>query len=357
MVLDTLTPPERAALVLHDLFSFPFDEIARSNIICLVKLFKSGPVAAAGGDCSKAIRTRLMNSQQPWMVGARADTMGAEERERLARVVKQLGLRHADWILLNTCHRVELYGFGTMPELGVRLRVETGDAAVRHLIRVAAGLDSAVVGEDEVLHQVREALKSGLAAGPLDGRLQRLFETAVGAGRRTRAGRTAPGRNLAQRAVAWLQKRSSLAGQTVLVAGAGRMGSALARCATEAGAEVIVASRDVTRARRLAQVYGGRGVDLAGGAQLVQGSVAVAVALAGEWRDLQPAEGELPPIADISAPPAVPAPVRARLNGGYLGIDDLYVHAGPIPRGYIDAAEGVVEAKSGEYVSWLNGIR
>lgn len=308
-------------------------------------------------DRGLAPRIGLMASQQPWMMGVRADTMGAEERERLAIVVKERIASQTNWILLDTCHRVELYGFGAVPELGVRLPLKIGDAAVEHLIRVAAGLDSAIVGEDEVLHQVRDALRSALAARSLDGRLQRLFETAVAAGRRARAGRTAIGGNLASRAVAWLQNQSSLAGRTVLVAGAGRMGSALAHSATRAGAKVTVASRNVNRARRLAQVYGGHGVDLTSGAQIAQDSVAVAVALAGEWLELQPVGGDLPPIADISAPPAVPAEVRNRLNGGYLGIDDLYVHAGPIPPGYIAKAERVVEAKTDEYVGWLNDGR
>jgi hypothetical protein len=81
----------------------------------------------------------------------------------------------------------------------------------------------------------------------------------------------------------------------------------------------------------------------------------VAVALAGTWHEFQPVEGALPPIADISAPAAVPAAVRARLNGGYLGIDDLYVLPEPLPSGYIDEADRVVAAKTREYVGWLDG--
>jgi glutamyl-tRNA reductase len=223
------------------------------------------------------------------------------------------------------------------------------------LIRVAAGLESAIVGEDEVLHQVREALSEARAARSLDGRLQRLFETAIAAGRRARAGRTAASGNLAQSAVAWLQQRSNLAGGTVLVVGAGRMGSALAHSARLAGAEVTIASRDAARAERLANVYGGRGTDLAGGAELAPKSSAVAVALAGTWDEFQPVLGGLPPIADISAPPAIPAAVRARLNGGYLGIDDLYVRPERLPNGYIDEGDRVVAAKTREYVEWLDG--
>jgi glutamyl-tRNA reductase len=296
-----------------------------------------------------------MAHQQPWLMAVQARAAGANERDRLARSLESKVPTHPDWILLSTCHRVELYGFGAVPDLDDGLHLETGDLAVRHLIRVAAGLESAIIGEDEVLHQVREALSKARADRQLDGRLQRLFETAIAAGRRSRAGRTAASGNLAQSAVAWLQKKSSLAGGTVLVVGAGRMGSALAHSARLAGAEITIASRDAARADRLAQIYGGRGTDLAGGAALAPKSSAVAVALAGTWNEFHLVQAELPPIADISAPPAVPAVVRERLNGGYLGIDDLYVRPAALPSAYIDDAGRVVAAKTREYLQWLVG--
>jgi glutamyl-tRNA reductase len=286
-------------------------------------------------------------------MGLQADAADADERHRLARVVEQSIGERGDWILLKTCHRVELYGFGSAPNVSALHDAEVGDTAVRHLMRVAAGLESAIVGEDEVLHQVREALAQAQAARPLDSRLQRLFETAIAGGRRARAGRTASSGNLAQRAVAWLAHRSRFSGRTLLVVGAGRMGSALAHSAKLAGADVTIASRDATRARRLAKVYDGRGVDLAAGAELAPKSAGVAVALAGLWHELRPLEIELPPIADISAPAAIPTNIRVRLNGGFLGIDDLYVRPQAIPRGYIDEAERVVSAKTVEYMHWL----
>jgi glutamyl-tRNA reductase len=295
-----------------------------------------------------------MVAREPWVMAAHADTVGADERDRIARSVERT-IAGDGAILLRTCHRVELYGLGALPKLDSRLQVETGEDAVRHLIRVAVGLDSAIIGEDEVLHQVREALRIARASRPLDKRLQRLFETAIAAGRRARAGRTAASGNLAQRAVAWLDRRSALAGRTVLIAGAGRMGSSLAHAARQTGADVTIASRDATRAHRLAQVYGGRGIDLAAGAELAPKSAGIAVALAGEWHEFHSLEGDLPPIADISAPSAFPAAVRVRLNGGFLGIDDLYVRTEAVPGGYIEEADRVVAAKTREYVRWLDG--
>jgi glutamyl-tRNA reductase len=294
-----------------------------------------------------------MPTEQPWVMGVQADTADANDREDIARSVRERIAAHSDWILLNTCHRVELYGFGTPPDLDARLKVQIGESAVRHLIRVATGLESAVIGEDEVLHQVREAIGNARAGRKVDGRLVRLFEGAIAAGRHARAGRTAASGNLAQRAVAWLGQKSSLVGNTVLVAGAGRMGSSLAHSAKVAGADIVIASRDATRARRLAHVYGGESTDLAGGAVLASRAAGVAVALAGVWHELQPPDGALPPIADISAPSAVPATVRIRLNSGFLSIDDLYIHSQPVPRGYIDEATRIVAAKTDEYERWL----
>jgi len=286
-------------------------------------------------------------------MSVQADTAGADERERLAQSLDAKIGAHADWLLLKTCHRVELYGFGAMPDLETPLQVEAGEGAVRHLMRVAAGLESAIIGEDEVLHQVREDLAHALATRSLDGRLQRLFETAIAVGRRARAGRTASSGNLAQRAVAWLEQRSRLADRIVIVAGAGRLGSAPAPAAHRAGGGETPPPNPPPRARRLAKVYDGRGIGLADAAVLAPRSAGVVVALAGVWHELQLLKGELPPIADISAPTAVPASVRARLNGSFLGIDDLYVRTESVPRAYIDEADRVVDAKTTEYVRWL----
>ena len=297
-----------------------------------------------------------MAVSEPWVMAVHADTVGADGRDRIARSVRRRIADHRV-IMLSTCHRVELYGFGIMPDLKTHFQVETGEQAVRHLMRVAAGLESAIIGEDEVLHQVRDAIAQARVLGSLDRRLQRLFETAIAAGRRARAGRTATSGNLAQRAVAWLQQRSPLEGRSILIAGAGRMGSSLAHAARLAGADVTIASRDPIRANRLAKVYGGRGMDLVGGAELAPKSAGIAVALAGVWHEFHPPDCDLPPIADISAPSAVPTAVRARLCGSFLGIDDLYVRTQTVPRGYIAEADRVVAMKTREYVRWLDGCR
>ena len=292
-----------------------------------------------------------------WALTASAGELDASARAGLASEMEEWISAGGSGIALKTCHRVELYGLGAMPEFAAP-STGLGASAVSHLLRVATGLESVIVGEDEVLHQVREALAAAEAGRRVDSRLRRLFETAIATGRRARSGRTQSSGNLAQNAVAWLGSRSRLSGGLVVVAGAGRMGAALAHSLNRAGAEITIASRDPERASRLAAAYSARGTSLVEGAELTGDAVAVAVALGGPWTELDEAgHRRLPPVADISAPQAVPDSVRRRLNGGFLGIDDLYRKGGPLPGAYIEDARALVDQKTVEYMAWLGRAR
>ncbi len=259
-------------------------------------------------------------------VVADASTADAVERARLAGVVEELA---GDGLIpLVTCHRVEVY---SLTELAVPgMKQLNGIKAVRRLLAVASGLESAVVGEDEVLHQVRVALQSARDRGHVDGRLVRLFEA---------------------RAVEWLASRASIKGGSVIVAGAGRMGAELGHQVRDAGARLTIASRDRGRAERLAHKLGGDAATLPEAAEYAAQAAAVAIALAGPWLELR---GPLPPVADISAPSAVPTDVRVQLNSAVLTIDDLFKRDSAPPIGYIRAAEAIVEARASEYQRWLD---
>jgi glutamyl-tRNA reductase len=289
-----------------------------------------------------------------WALTASAGDLDATKRAALAAEMEDWIATGGNGVVLQTCHRVELYGFGRRPVLaGPRLKTEV--SATSHFLRVAAGLESVIIGEDEVLHQVRDAFRHAAVTRRLDVRLSRLFETAIAAGRNARSRRTQSSGNLAQNAVAWLGSRSRLSDGLVVVAGAGRMGAALAHSLDRVGASITVASRNVERASRLAGAYGANGVSLRDGAELARGAVAIAVALGGPWTELADVNlGLLPPVADISAPPAIPDLLRRRLNGTFLGIDDLYRKGGPLPGAYIKDAEAIVARKADEYTAWLD---
>ncbi len=126
-------------------------------------------------------------------------------REALGRITREGVL--AEGVIVSTCNRSEIYGvagaagdsatdaltdfvagFHALPRpeiAGVRYGLSGADAA-RHLFRVAAGLESMVVGEDQILGQVKEALRLATSAGSTRAVLHRLFERAFAAGKRVR---------------------------------------------------------------------------------------------------------------------------------------------------------------------------
>jgi glutamyl-tRNA reductase len=199
--------------------------------------------------------------------------LGLSEAAALARELAEEG---RECVCLSTCNRTELYVVGEDGEsraqealraLGdeevAALSYRLGDqAAALHLFRVAAGLDSLVPGEGEILGQVRAAFEAG-EPGPL---LNRLFHDALHAGKRARsqtaiaespASVSSAGAALAE------QVFGELAGRRVLVVGAGKVGEQAARSLAQRGAEIAaVANRSGERAEELARAFGARGVTL-----------------------------------------------------------------------------------------------
>lgn len=279
-------------------------------------------VLAGGRPADPAERT---SDGALWALTADAGWLDAERRDRLAHDLERLG-GPQPVLRLVTCHRVEVYGAGSTdwarPVLGPDgPRRLSGSEAVGHLFRVAAGLESAIVGEDQVLSQLRDAARTMRAAGSVATPLDRLVQVALHVGRRARSGRGGSGPSLADLGLDRLEGRlGPLSGLRVLVVGTGPMGSAARRAALARGARVTVASRSPRPTERRARVLG-----LRAAATAVQEFDAVVVALAGPWQALADTEGLLPPIVDLSAPGAVPAAVRDGLDGRYVGIDALYL--------------------------------
>src|SRR5207237_5980845 len=137
---------------------------------------------------------------------------------------------------------VEVLGEGELGALLYRLRDE---AAALHLFRVAAGLDSMVPGEGEILGQVRVAYENG-SPGPL---LDRLFRQALHAGRKVRS-QTAIGENPASvsSAAAALAEQvfGDLNGCRILLLGTGKVGEQASRNLRSRGAEIVLAANSKT---------------------------------------------------------------------------------------------------------------
>ena len=185
-------------------------------------------------------------------------------------------------MVLSTCNRTELYGFtdsdegahqlfkafGLWPhelpfELWERHAYQlAGDEAIAHLFEVACGLDSTVIGEGQILGQVRDALGQARSAGVVDARLEIVLHGALRAGKRTRH-ETEIGRrpvSAAHAAIATAREAlGALDGRGVLVVGTGPMSEvALRLLDNERIASPYVVSRTLERADRVIRQRGGR---------------------------------------------------------------------------------------------------
>lgn len=291
---------------------------------------------------------------------AHARDVSSAAREEYAGRLAALGTGPG-WAVLRTCQRVELYATGeALASLDVPApppgsgRLEGADA-VRHLISVACGLESAVLGEDQVLHQVRQTHVGRLAEGQLDPRLDRLFQVALKAGRQARDWMGGERRSLGDAALDRIQARvGPLAGRRLLVVGAGSMGRMTAAAAARRGADVVVTNRTSSRAAAVAGDVGGTAVRWPGRTDGVDG---VVVALSGAWPAPAGAErlaDEGVPVVDLSSPSAVPEELRSALDDLFLSVDDLaWDGQSQLREGLRDRLEALVAEAGRDYCRWL----
>ena len=148
-------------------------------------------------------------------------------------------------------------------ELAPHIYIHRDQEAVRHLFRMAASLDSMVVGEPQILGQVKEAFAVARTAGTVAGQLEHLLQSAFAAAKKARS-ETGIGSNhvsIASVAVDMARKIfGSLQGRTVFLVGAGKMSELAARHLVQQGAgAILVTNRTYGRARRMAEEFeGGR---------------------------------------------------------------------------------------------------
>lgn len=221
------------------------------------------------------------------LIGVNHKTAPIEVRERiafskedLAEVTRALAAVPgvSECMIVSTCNRVELL---TSIESGVdlasffekqfglnakmlkeHLYEHHDQQAVRHLFRVAASLDSMVVGESQILGQVKEAFAAARAAGTIGTQLDHLLQSAFAAAKKVRT-ETEIGSNtvsIASVAVDLAKKIfGTLHGRTVFLVGAGKMSELAARHLVQQGAEtILVTNRTMERARRMAEPFHGR---------------------------------------------------------------------------------------------------
>jgi glutamyl-tRNA reductase len=292
--------------------------------------------------------------------------------------------------ILSTCNRVEVYAaidrfhdggdavrrFLTelhdvrSDQVSDHLYAHYEDRAVNHLFSVAAGIDSMVIGEVQILGQVREAFQAAQAERTVGPVLSSLFTKALRVGRRARH-ETAIGQGLASTLSASLQVAESQLGtlkdRNVLVVGAGKMARLAARTIREAGAaELVIANRTAVHGAALAAQLGARSVPLAaidrelGAVDLVVASTAAVtptVTLAAVRRGIQDrAPGRPLVLLDLGVPRDVEPEVR-RLPGVVLAdLDALraVLETDDGPRREVERARALIAE---ETAGFMNGQR
>jgi glutamyl-tRNA reductase len=272
-----------------------------------------------------------------------------ELRERVAldarsaaALAHDLAKSGGECVCLSTCNRTEVYTVGDEAERGAvdSLRALGGEevaalsyrladhAAALHLFRVAAGLDSLVPGEGEILGQVRAAYEAG-TPGSL---LNRLFRDALHAGKRARAQTMiaeSPASVASAGAALAQQVFGDLTGRRVLIVGAGKVGELVARSLASRGAELVaVANRSDERAAELAHRFHTNAVPLDRLAdELAAADVTVACTSASGYviraGDVRERKGRPLFLIDLAVPRDVDPSVND-VDGCYLyDIDDL----------------------------------
>ncbi len=283
----------------------------------------------------------------------RVSVSGDKLGKAISGLVSRANIREA--AVLSTCNRTEVFAVaerfhgayadirdffcelgGMQPdELHPHLYSQHDDAAVAHLFEVAAGLDSAVLGESEILGQVRGAWEIAQAEGGAKATLNLLFRHAIETGKRART-ETSIGKHTASvshAAVEMANERlGSIAGRRVLVVGAGEMGEGIAVALVGAGAtDITVINRTETRAARLAHRVGANIVPFSQlGAALRDADVLLTCTGAGSIiidHELVVAarQGTTAPllVVDIAVPRDVAADVEQAHNVTLLNLDHL----------------------------------
>jgi glutamyl-tRNA reductase len=304
----------------------------------------------------------------------------ALDRERASELARRLAGETGEAVCLSTCNRTELYLAEESAEDAARkaeaallaLEAELGpalyrlrdEAAALHLFRVAAGLDSMVPGEGEILGQVRTAYEAGSTGRVLD----RLFRDALRAGRRART-ETAIGESPASvsSAAAALAEQvfGDLAGRRVLLIGAGKVGELALRNLASRGADVaFVANRSLDRAEELAARFGGTALPLDRVEdELTRADVVLSSTSAPGWTvERETVERALPArrgrplfLIDLAVPRDLDPSIH-ELDGCYLyDIDDLQAVVAETLAGRrreAERAESIVAVEADRFREW-----
>jgi glutamyl-tRNA reductase len=283
-------------------------------------------------------------------------------------------------LLLSTCNRIEVYAdvarfhpavaeIGTVlarhagvavTDLSDHLYVHFAEAAAEHMFTVASGLDSMVVGESQILGQLRAAYALGTELGTVGSVLHDLAQTALRVGKRVhsdtgidRAGASVVSVAL-DRAEAVLE---SFAGRRVLIVGAGSMGALAGATLRRRGvSDIVVANRSPERAARLAASVDGRAATLGDLAEEI-GSADVLISCTGSTglvveAELIDARPQRPLVVlDLALPRDVDPAVAVQLGVTYVDLEALRSGGAMVSDDEVSAATAIVANELRDYLA------
>jgi len=341
------------------------------------------------------------------LLGLSHKTAPVEIRERLAFTPTTLrsALTHFDAIhtqarlkginegvILSTCNRLEIYALVRDPNAAQAAIIDFlslacdispeaisdhfylyhNEKAIQHLFRVAAGLDSMVLGEPQILGQVTDAYQAAQSQGTAGTVLSALFRAAIHAGKRTRTETTISVNSVSISSVAANlagQLLGDLAKQKVLLVGAGEMGAIAVRALIKRGvSDITVANRTYEKAMGLAHAWGGKATSfqqfpavLAEADIVITSTSAPHTILRKEL--LAPAIATRPNrplfIFDIAVPRDVDSDVTEISNVHLRNIDDLQSQANKNTQerqAEIPKVERIVEEEANQFLEWFSSL-
>ena len=334
-------------------------------------------------------------------LGVNHTTAPVEVRERAAFSAEHLPQALAslqqtapvqEAVILSTCNRTEIYchttaPFGdatryiqhwlhdfltTAPETFTPyLFTHTNDQAARHLMRVCSGLDSLVLGEPQILGQVKQAFQNAVANNAVGPQFQRLFQSAFGVAKQVRT-ETAIGANAVSVAYAAVQMAQqlyeTLEGRTALLVGAGETIQLVAKhLANKKLERFIVANRSLERAAAIIDEHPGKAITLSEipdalhHADLVISSTAAPIAVIGKGAvesALRKRKHQPILFIDIAVPRDIEPEVNTLQDAYVYTVDDLQtiIDAGKKSREIAaEEASRIIDQQCQAYMRWLDG--
>lgn len=312
----------------------------------------------------------------------------ALDDDALSTLYRTLDLSEsAELVLISTCNRTEAYLYGTEADVravksGLCMAARTpwpeantflhdDEAAVRHILQVACGLRSLVLGDAQILAQIKEAYRLATAEDRVGAVLHRLMHTALRTAKRvvhetalTDGTASVPSAAVAlARSFAEAEGWPGLQGRTVLVLGAGQMGRLAAEVVkAEHPGRLLVANRSADRAQALAASLDAEWIDwdergaavTASDVVFVATGAAAPVLTAASLPDACPSSPVL--LVDLAVPRNVDRAVDALPGYTVVDLDRLQAHRDEVRaqrRAEVPAAEALCEDALAEFVTWV----